>query len=354
MLIRRETKYGSNSFLTVYRPCTIDEFIGSASVKNLVNNYLLKGTLPHILLLTGEAGLGKTTLARIIALSLNCENALNSTPCLVCSSCTSILNANNIDVHEINVGSNNGKDAVDNLVSDLASAPFSSKYKILIFDEAHRLSSAAQALLLKRMEDCYSHVYIIFCTNEPEKLTSKTSDDDPFLDRCKILHLDVLSNHEIMSLLENVAQFEGVAYTKDILEYICDLSKGVPRKALNFLDSVITEGSWDIKNVKPLLTGIIIDEDDSEIIELSKLLLKRDFSSSCVMFDKLVKKYPVESIRVAICGFFVGCLKRSTIKTGKNISNALTYLTVPIYLTGKPAEHLFYNIMFKVIATLEN
>lgn len=354
MLIRRETKYGSNSFLTVYRPCTIEEFIGSSSVKTLVANYLQKGNLPHILLLTGEAGLGKTTLARIIALSLNCENSQNNTPCLVCSSCVSIFNSNNIDVHEINVGSNSGKDAVDGLVSDLSSAPFSSKYKILIFDEAHRLSSAAQALLLKKMEDCYSHVYIIFCTNEPEKLTSKSSDDDPFLDRCKILHLDVLSNHEIMSLLENVAQFEGVAYTKDILEYICDLSKGVPRKALNFLDSVITEGSWNIKNVKSLLTGIIIDEDDVEIIELSKLLIKRDFSTSCSMFEKLVKKYPVESIRVAVCGFFVGCLKRSSIKTGKNISNALTYLTVPIYITGKPAEHLFFNIMFKVVATLEN
>lgn len=354
MLIRRETKYGSNNFLTVYRPCTIDEFMGSSSVKNLINNYLLKGTLPHILLLTGDAGLGKTTLARIIALSLNCENSNNNIPCLNCASCVSIFNSNNIDVNEINVGSSSGKDAVDGLVSDLASAPFNSKYKILIFDEAHRLSSAAQALLLKRMEDCYSHVYIIFCTNEPEKLTSKSSEDDPFLDRCKVLHLDALTNYEIMSLLENVAQFEGVAYTKDILEYICDLSKGVPRKALNFLDSVITEGSWEIKSIKSLLAGIIIDEDDSEIIELSKLLIKRDFASSCIMFDKLIKKYPVESIRVAVCGFFVGCLKRSSIKNGKNISNALTYLTVPIYLTGKPSEHIFYNIMFKVVATLEN
>ncbi len=352
MLIRRETRTGANGFLTVYRPCTVEEFLGSPSVKTLVSNYLIKGTLPHILLLTGDAGLGKTTLARILALSLNCENSKDTVPCLTCSSCTAILNSNSMDVNEINVGSNNGKDAVDGLVENLSSSPFSSKHKVLIFDEAHRLSPAAQALLLKRMEDCYSHVYIIFCTNEPEKLTSKNTDDDPFLDRCKILHLKPLSPEEIMQMLENVAQFEGVNYDIDVLKYICDLSFGVPRKALNCLDSVITEGSWNLTNVKELLTGIILDEDDAETIHLCKTLIKRDFKESCVLFEKLAKKYPVESIRIAVCGFFVGCLKRSNLTSGKNISNALSQLTTPIYLTGKPAEHMFYNIMFKVVTLL--
>jgi len=354
MLIRRETNTGANSFLTVYRPCALNEFLGSSSTIKLVSNYMVKNTLPHVLLLTGDAGLGKTTLARIIALHLNCENIVDNSPCLKCASCSSILGSNSIDVHEVNVGSNNGKDAVEGLVSDLAAAPFNSKNKIIIFDEAHKLSTAAQALLLKKLEDCYSHVYIIFCTNEPEKLSNKTKDDDPFLDRCKLLHLDLLTDVEIMGLLENVSQFEGVAYKKDVLNYICALSKGVPRKALNFLDSVITDGSWDLTVIKTLLTGVILDEDDAEIMDLSKLLIKRDFASSCLLFDKLTKKYPVESIRVAVCGFFVGCLKRSNIKTGKNISNSLTYLTAPIYLTGKPAEHIFYNIMFKVVSILEN
>ena len=354
MLIRRETKTGANSFLTVYRPCTLDEFLGSSSVIKLVHNYLSKNTLPHVLLLTGDSGLGKTTLARIISLHLNCEELVDNNPCLKCASCRSILASNSIDVHEVNVGSNNGKDAVDGLVSDLAAAPFSSKNKVIIFDEAHKLSTAAQALLLKKLEDCYSHVYIIFCTNEPEKLSNKSNDDDPFLDRCKILHLSPLSSDEILEMLENVAQFEGVSYSLEVLRYICDLSMGTPRKALNFLDSVITEGTWSLDNIKPLLTGIILYDDDTETIDLCKLLIKRDFSNSCSLFEKLAKKYPVESIRIAVCGFFVGCLKRSSIKTGKNISNALTFLTVPIYLTGKPAEHIFYNVMFKVVSVLEN
>lgn len=353
MLIRRETNNGANSFLTVYRPCTVDEFLGSAAVKNLVSSYLAKNTLPHVLLITGDAGLGKTTLARVIALKLNCENPDGEKPCLKCSSCISILNANSIDVHEINVGSSSGKDAVDGLIHNLSSAPFSSKYKILIFDEAHRLSSAAQALLLKPLEDCYSHVFLIFCTNEPEKLVNKLSDDQPFLDRCKILHLTSLSDEEVFQMLENVSQFEGVNYNTDVLKYICDLSFGVPRKALNFLDSVITEGSWNIENIKPLLSGIILDEDDVGVLELSKALIKRDFGSACILFEQLSKKFPVESIRVAVCGFFVGCLKRSSLKSGKGISNALTQLTTPIYLTGKPAEHLFYNIMFKVTSLIE-
>ena len=352
MLIRRETKYGSNSFLTVYRPCTIDEFLGSKSIKTLLSNYLERNTLPHILLLTGDAGLGKTTLARILALRLNCKNPEGNNPCLTCSSCTAILNSSSIDVQEINVGSNNGKDAVDDLVSDLASAPFMEKNKILIFDEAHRLSPAAQALLLKKMEDCYTHVYIMFCTNEPEKLSNKSNEDEPFLDRCKILNLKPLDSVETFQMLENVVQFEGVAYNTDVLKYICDLSMGVPRKALNLLDSVITEGSWDLPTIKDLLAGVTAEDDDPEIKELSKILIRGDFSNACKLFEQLAKKNPVERIRVTVCGFFVYQLKRSSLGNGKNISNALTYLTTPIYLTGKPAEHLFYNVMFKVCSLI--
>jgi DNA polymerase III subunit gamma/tau len=353
MLIRRETNSGANSFLTVYRPCTINEFLGSDSTKSLIKSYLIKGTLPHVLLLTGDAGLGKTTLARIIALSLNCEEKKNEDPCLVCNSCLSILNSSSIDVHEINVGSSSGKDAVDDLVSGLSSAPFSSRHKILIFDEAHRLSSAAQALLLKHMEECYSHVYIILCTNEPEKLLSKLKDDAPFLDRCKILNVTSLTDDDMFGLLENVSQFEGANYNVPVLNYISGLSLGIPRKALNYLDTVITEGSWSLDNVKPLLSGIILDEDDPEVLELSRALLKKDFKTSYELFEQLVKKFPVESIRIAVCGFFVGCLKRSySSGNGKNLSNALTQLTTPIYLTGKPSEHLFMNIMYKVVVLL--
>lgn len=354
MLIKRETTTGADSILTVYRPCTIEEFVGSDSIKKLLKSYLTSGKLPHSLLFTGPAGTGKTTLARIVALHLNCENLENDTACLACRSCKAILNSNNFDVMEINVASNNGKAAADDIVNTLSSAPFSSKVRVIIFDECHRLSDAAKAVLLKHMEDCYSHVYLIFCTNEPDKLVSKNEEEkgNAFLDRCERISLKTVSSEELYTMLENVCQFEGANYDKDVLLYISELSKGVPRKALNTLGKVLAEGSWQLSTVKLLLEDTLLEESDVEIINLSRALLDKDFSKSCLIFEQLSKKYPVESIRIAVCGYFVGCLKRGKGKGGVSLSNALTQLTTPIYLTGKPAEYVFYNVMFKVVTLL--
>lgn len=350
MLIRRETNAGANDLITVYRPCAVGEILGNVENKRILTNYLTTNTLPHVILLSGSAGTGKTTLARILALTLNCEALENQNPCLECRTCTSILNSNNMDVAEVNVGSKGGKDAVDKIVSDLASAPFLSKVKFVIFDEAHKLTPAAKDLLLKHMEDCYNHVYIVFCTNQPEKLKIvQTSDEDPFLDRCSQIKLNKITYDETLSMLENVAQFEGAQYDINVLSYISDIVKGVPRRALKALGTVLADGSWDLPTIKVLLGNTLIDEDDAEIIELSRSLIGKDFKKSCKLFEKLVKKYPVESIRVAVCGYFVAVLKRNGTKS---ISNALSQLTTPIYLTGKPAEHIFFNLMFKVVSYL--
>ena len=354
MLIKRESNASSNGILTVYRPCTIDEFVGNSLVKTLIKNYLTTNTLPHSILFTGNAGCGKTTLARILALHLNCENIQEGKACLHCASCKSILNSNSLDVEEINVASSNGKAAVEEVVNSLNAAPFNSKHRIIIFDECHMLSSAAKAVLLKHMEDCYSHVYLLFCTNEPDKLIPKNEEEkgQAFIDRCERINLKTVSSEEIYLMLENVCQFEGANYTKEVLLYVSELSKGVPRKALNNIGKVLADNSWDLEIVKNLLEDMLLDEDNVETINLCKALLDKDFGKCCVLFEQLCKKVPVESIRIAVCGYFVGCLKRSKGKGGVAISNAITQLTTPIYLTGKSAEYIFYNIMFKVVTLL--
>ena len=255
-----------------------------------------------------------------------------------------------MDVVEVNVGSAGGKAAVDDIVKDLSARAFHARNKVIIFDEAHKLTPAAKDLLLKHMENCYGHVYLMFCTNQPDALrTAKTDEEDPFLDRCTHLKLMPVSRDETMDLLVNVSQFEGAQYDKDVLAYISEVVKGVPRKALNALGVVLAEGSWDLNTIKVLLGNTLIDEDDAEIIELSRKLFNKDFKTSCLLFSKLVKTYPVESIRIAVCGYFVAILKKTP---QLPLSNALTKLTVPIHVTGKPAQHIFYNVMYQVVTLL--
>ncbi len=351
MLVKRETRTGSNSLNVVYRPYTVDELLGNQLNKNRLKNDLDRQKLPHTLLFQGESGCGKTTAARIVALGLNCEAVDKSTsnPCLKCSSCKSILEGHSMDVQEINVGKDGGKSTVADVISTLDWAPFNSRYKVIIFDEAHKLTTDAKDLLLKPTEDGYKHVYFIFCTNQPAALKSKKTGGDAFLGRCTKLNFHPLQEYEIADLLVNVLEFEGESYNKEALKLIISETKGVPRDALVSLNDVISEGSWSIDAVKSIL-GNLVDDNDSNIIELSRALIQGTWKKSCKLYEKLSKIYSPESLRIAISGYFTACLKKATkVTDGRMYSKVLDTLATPIYVTGKVADHLFYNMMFKII-----
>jgi len=344
MLIKRTTGSGSDDLITVFRPCKVSEMVGHDINKNIIGNGLVKGTTPHIMLFTGPPGCGKTTAARIISLGLNCESTDRSTdtPCLECSSCISTMNHNNMDVIEINVGKSGGKDAVDRLTENLVFAPFSCRNKVLIFDEAHKLTSAAQDLLLKEIEDGYSHVYFIFCTNKPEKLESA------FRSRTSMgaVHFGALSHQLMEQLLANICDYEGVEYNPAILRLIIDGVKGVPRDGIGVLKKVIDEGSWDEVNVKALL-GELLGEEDINIMEMGKAISRGSFSGALKVLTAL-KDVPEEQVRIAMAGFFTSRLKwAKTTADGDKMSSILDVMVEPILMTGKPAHHALVNKLYK-------
>lgn len=349
MIIRRETIAGSNDLNTVYRPCKVDEMIGNETNRKIIKNALDNKRVPHTQLFTGDAGCGKTTMAKIIALGLNCEeNGVGSDPCLECASCKTILEGSNLDVKEINVGQDGGKDAVSAIVRDLPMSPFNTRYKIIIFDEAHELTAAAKDLLLKPIESGYEHVYFIFCTNQPEKLRSrKKGVGEAFLDRCSILDFGRVSIELIGGLLLNVCQFEGFSYNAESLSIVAEESKGVPRNALVWLNKIALEGSWDLKVTKEIC-NTLTDDDDPQIKELCRALNQGKFKEATIVFEK-IKTMSIESIRIPMSFYFLACLKNSRkVGDAKKYSQVLDIITQPVYEQGKAAIPKWYNMMFKI------
>lgn len=346
MLIKRTTRSGANDLTSVYRPCTVDEVVGHDANKKIIGNGLKAGTLPHLMLFTGPAGCGKTTMARIVALGLNCESVESTTnePCLACDSCIRIMSQNNLDVIEINVGQDGGKAAVAKVTENLMFAPFDFKYKVLIFDEAHELSKSAQDLLLKKIEDGFSHVYFIFCTNKPEKLGSA------FISRTHIgnFHFDRLPADLMEKMLINICEFEGIEYNYQAIKLIIEWTNGIPRDAIGIIKKVIDGGSWDEQDVKGLL-GSLVDEEDADIMAIGKAISKGSFKEAIKVLKVLKKKnVPEEAIRIATAGFFTNKLKWSkSYEEGDKISLILDEMTEPILYTGKPAHHSLVNKIYK-------
>jgi DNA polymerase III subunit gamma/tau len=350
MIIRRDTTFGSNDLNVAYRPCKVDELIGNETNKKVIKNALDNNKVPHTQLFVGDAGCGKTTAAKIIALGLNCQtNGVSSNPCLECDSCRNILDGNSIDVKEINVGQTGGKDYVSKIVQDLPMSPFSSRFKVLIFDEAHELTTAAKDLLLKPTENGYKHVYFIFCTNQPEKLQSKVKGKgEPFLGRCSVHNFGRLDAALIRNLLLNVCEFEGFQYDKKVLDMIVDCVKGVPRDALVKLNQIAIEASWSLEAAQSICGSGFSSSEDPRVFELSKKLNSGSFKESVALFSK-INNMTVESIRIQVATYFVSCLKNSKkVPQAKMYSKVLDIVTVPIYEQGILADHKWYNCMFKI------
>lgn len=264
-----------------YRPKKLSDLIGQKEISAILEGALTQNRLAHAYLLSGTRGVGKTTLARIIAKLVNClknDREFIGDPCCECSNCLSIDKENNIDVIELDAASKTGVSDVREIIENVTYKPVSALKKIYIIDEVHMLSKAAFNALLKTLEEPPQDVLFILATTETQKIPLT------ILSRCQHFELkriesDVLSDH-----IMKICSLENIKIDKQSAEVIARCSEGSVRDALSILDNVITRSDNISEDIVKEVLGL---SDINEIFELFEYICLGDVSSALTVSDRL-------------------------------------------------------------------
>jgi DNA polymerase III subunit gamma/tau len=225
-----------------WRPQTFHQLVGQSHVKQALVNALTQNRLHHAYLFTGTRGVGKTTIARIFAKSLNCDEGISASPCGQCSSCQDIEAGRYIDLIEIDAASRTKVEDTREILDNVQYAPTRGRYKVYLIDEVHMLSKHSFNALLKTLEEPPEHVKFLLATTDPQKLPVT------ILSRCLQFNLNALSQSEIKSQLEHVLTEEQLSFDNDALSIIAKAADGSMRDALSLTDQAIAQTNGDINS----------------------------------------------------------------------------------------------------------
>jgi len=224
-----------------WRPKTFAELSGQEHVVRALSNALERGRLHHAYLLTGTRGVGKTTIARILAKSLNCVKGVTATPCGVCPACVDIDAGRFVDLLELDAASNTGIDNMREILDNARYAPTVGRYKVYLIDEVHMLSKAAFNSMLKTLEEPPEHVKFVLATTDPQKIPVTV------LSRCLQFNLKLLPAQLISARLAEILRAEGIAFDESAVGLIARAARGSMRDALSVLDQAIAYGAGEVR-----------------------------------------------------------------------------------------------------------
>ncbi len=253
-----------------YRPQKFEDLIGQELLVKILSNAINNDRLAHAYILTGVRGVGKTTTARLIAMSINCKNRdkKNCEPCGNCDSCKSTTSDSNLDVIEIDAASNTGVDDIREIIDNVKYKPVISDYKIFIIDEVHMLSKSAFNALLKTLEEPPEHVKFIFATTEIKKVPITV------LSRCQRFDLHRIENKILSDHLLKISKLENIAIDLDAISLIVRSADGSVRDGLSLLDQAITSPNEKVDSQTVIsMLGLA---DREKIFNLIEIILEGD------------------------------------------------------------------------------
>ena len=264
-----------------YRPQTFDDLIGQEVVAETITNSIKADKIPNAYLFTGIRGIGKTTIARIVAKTLNCSNGIENKCKVKCDNCDSIASSNHIDVLEMDAASKTGVDDVRDLIEFSRYGPTSAKYKIFIIDEVHMLSKQAFNALLKTLEEPPEYLKFIFATTEIKKIPITV------VSRCQRFDLSRIKSSELFEFIKKIKDKENGKVTDDALKLIVKISEGSVRDALSLLDRALLSLDENTEldlNAAQKIFGYF---DKSQLIDLFELILKGEETKVINIYRKI-------------------------------------------------------------------
>jgi len=265
-----------------WRPHRFEDVVGQTHVVRALTNALTQQYLHHAYLLTGTRGVGKTTIARILAKCLNCEQGISATPCGECSACTEIDSNRFVDLFEIDAASRTKVEDTREILDNVQYTPSKGRYKVYLIDEVHMLSGHSFNALLKTLEEPPEHVLFILATTDPQRLPATV------LSRCLQFHLMQMPPAQISEQLEKILKAESIGFESEALTLISEAAEGSMRDALSLLDQGIAFGNGQINadDMRQMLGTIARDHLD----HLLQSILHHDANALLAIVDQLAQQ----------------------------------------------------------------
>lgn len=322
-----------------WRPQNFAQVVGQQHALKALTHAFNETNIHHAYLLTGTRGVGKTSIARIIAKALNCEKGISASPCGVCSACTSIATGNFVDLIEIDAASRTRVEDTRELLDNVQYLPTQGRYKVYLIDEVHMLSNHSFNALLKTLEEPPAHVVFLLATTDPQKLPATV------LSRCLQFHLHNLLPEQIAEQLQHILTSEAISFESDAITRLSLAARGSMRDALSLLDQAIATGQGKVTadGVLLMLGGF----GDRHLQELLTAIQNKDAASIHHICETMaVQGHSFEeAFNQLMTAFHDIALLQALPKANENILQNRQYLLPFTTTISKEEIQLFYEIV---------